>query len=125
MEEANAGFQRQIDALKKSSGGKITAGSSSTPAVEAGGSSAPAISASGGGGGSGASVASAPTAPSGSDISQTSSSVAEGQRMESAADQGSVVNAPTTNNQSASSGKTKPPAADVYNADFAKMLATT
>jgi hypothetical protein len=124
MEEANAGFQRQIDALKKSSGGKVTAGASSTPAVEAGGSSAPAISASGGGAG-GASVASAPTAPSGSDISQTSSSVAEGQRMESAADQGSVVNAPTTNNQSASSGKTKPPTADVYNADFAKMLATT
>lgn len=127
MEEANAGFQRQIDALKKSSGGKVTAGASSAPAVEAGGSSAPALSASGGGGGSGggASVASGSTAPSGSDISQTSSTVAEAQRMESAADQGSVVNAPTTNNQSASAGKTKPPAADVYNSDFAKMLATT
>ena len=75
MEEANAGFQRQIDALKKSSGGKITAGASSAPAVEAGGSSAPALSASGGGGGGGggASVASGSTAPSGSDISQTSS----------------------------------------------------
>jgi len=44
--------------------------------------------------------------------------------MESAADQGSTINAPTTNNQLASD-KTKSIVADVYNSDFVKMLATT
>jgi hypothetical protein len=58
-------------------------------------------------------------------MSQASSQVAEGQRMESAADQGSVVNAPTTNNQVGGGGGSKPPSADVYNSDLANMLMRT
>ena len=135
MEEANAGFQRQIDAIKKSSKGAVTASSGPSPAVESGGgggSAAPASGVSGGGGGGGtgaggaASMASGESsAPSGAEMSQTSSQVAEGQRMESAADQGSVVNSPTTNNQVGGGGGSKPPTADVYNSDLANMLMRT
>ena len=133
MEQANAGFQSQIDALKKSSKGAVTASSGPSPAVESGGGgAAPASGVSGGGGGGGsgaggaASMASGgSSAPSGTEMSQTSSQVSEGQRMESAADQGSVVNAPTTNNQMGGGGGSKPPTADVYNSDLANMLMRT
>jgi hypothetical protein len=46
-----------------------------------------------------------PSASPGSSISSASAEVAEGQRMESAADKGSTVNAGTTNNSSGSTGK--------------------
>lgn len=133
MEAANAGFQTQIDAIKKSSKGAVAAASGPSPAVESGGGGGAAAPASGvsggGGGGSGAggamAEASGGSAPSGAEMSQTSSQVAEGQRMESAADQGSVVNAPTTNNQMGGPGGSKPQAADVYNSDLANMLMRT
>ena len=135
MEEANAGFQRQIDAIKKSSKGAVTASSGPSPAVESGGggggAAAPASGVSGGGGGGGTGAggataeASGGSSPSGTEMSQTSSQVAEGQRMESAADQGSVVNSPTTNNQMGGGGGSKPPTADVYNSDLANMLMRT
>jgi uncharacterized membrane protein YgcG len=132
MEQANAGFQSQIDALKKSSKGAVAAASGSSPSVESGGSGggvAPASGVSGGGGGSGAggamAEASGGSSPSGNEMSQASSQIAEGQRMESAADQGSVVNAPTTNNQMGGGGGSKPQVADVYNSDLASMLMRT
>jgi hypothetical protein len=58
------------------------------------------------------------------DVSQASSAVAEGQRMESAADTGSVVNAPTTNNSSSAPDGPKAPVADAYNEDFARLIRT-
>lgn len=136
MEEANAGFQRQIDAIKNSSKGAVTSSSGPSPAVESGrgGGAAPASGVSGGGGGGGgggtgaggaATEATGGSSPSGAEMSQTSSQVAEGQRMESAADQGSVVNAPTTNNQMGGGGGSKPPTADVYNSDLANMIMRT
>jgi len=135
MEKANAEFQRQIDALKKSSKGAVTTSSGPSPAVESGGggggAAAPASGVSGGGGGGGTGAggataeASGGSSPSGTEMSQTSSQVAEGQRMESAADQGSVVNSPTTNNQVGGGGGSKPPTADVYNSDLANMLMRT
>jgi hypothetical protein len=82
----------------------------------------------GGGGGSsggGGSLSAGGSAPSGSEMSQSSSQVAEGQRMESAADAGSVVNSPTTNNSTAAPDGAKPPVADAYNEDFARLLART
>jgi len=128
MEEANAGFQRQIEFIKKSGGGTV----SSSPSTSAPG----AASAPSGGGATGGSVSSSsstPSAPSpisadppssGSSLSDASSQVAEAQRMESAADTGSVINSPTTNNSSASDGGAKPPVADVYNEEFAKLIRT-
>jgi hypothetical protein len=126
MEEANAGFRRQIDFIKNSKGGTVSADAAS---------SAPSASAapSGGGGGSSGSVSSTPSAPSpisaepptsGSSLSDASSQVAEGQRMESAADVGSVVNSPTTNNSSSAQDGVKPPVADAFNEDFARLIRT-
>jgi hypothetical protein len=45
--------------------------------------------------------------------------------MESAADAGSVVNAPTNNNQSGSSGPQPKQMASAYNDDLAETLAAT
>ena len=58
------------------------------------------------------------TAPSGSSISQMSSDVAEGQRLDSAADKGTTINAPTVNNSSGSTGKAPKTIADAYNKSF-------
>lgn len=72
-----------------------------------------------------ADVGGAPTVPSGGEISASSSDVAEAQRMESAADGGTVINAPTTNNSSSNkAGNEKAKAADVYDSELATMLAT-
>lgn len=86
----------------------------------------------GGGGGSAPPASSASPAPmtgeppvSGASLSSASTDVAEAQRMESAADQGSVVNAPTNNNSSSSSGKPSKQTASAYDTDFAQRLATT
>jgi hypothetical protein len=86
-----------------------------------------------GGGGSGMPPApSATPAPmtgappvSGASLSSASTEVAEAQRMESAADKGSVVNAPTNNNSSSSSGKPSKQTASAYDSDFAQRLAAT
>ena len=106
-----------------------------SPTAESGGGSAPAPS----GGGGGASAETTPTgataapaagesatAPSGSELAAKSSEVAEAQRMESAADAGTTVNAPTTNNSVGSKGKgPKSLIADPFNSEFANYYATT
>jgi hypothetical protein len=124
MEESNAGFQRQIDFIRKSKGGTVSADEASKPSV-----AAPAASS----GGSMSAQASAPSAPgpisaepptSGSSLADASSQVAEAQRMESAADAGSVVNAPTTNSSSGQSGQTPKTMASAYNEDLIEALAT-
>ena len=67
-----------------------------------------------------------PTAPSGSELAAKSSDVAEAQRMESSADAGTTVNAPTTNNSVGSKGKgPKSLIADPFNSEFANYYATT
>jgi len=127
MEDANAGFQRQIDFIKNSKGGTVSAAAAASPSVSSGGGSesAASVSAGGsGGGGGGGALSAGSSAPSGADVSQASSDVAEGQRMESAADTGSVVNAPTTNNSSSAQDGAKPPVADAYNEDFARLIRT-
>ena len=77
----------------------------------------------------GGSTAPTPTqsAPSlGSDIASKSSQIFEGQRMESAADIGSLFNAPVTNNTSGSMGSgNKPQVSDTYNMDLLNLLART
>jgi hypothetical protein len=67
---------------------------------------------SGGGGGSGSPPAS------GASLSSASSEVAEGQRMDSAANAGVTVDAGTTNNNSGSTGQKPKQIADTYNASF-------
>ena len=86
----------------------------------------------GGGGGGAPPAPSATPAPmtgappvSGASLSSASTEVAEAQRMESAADKGSVVNSPTTNNSSSSSGKPSKQTASAYDSDFAQRLAAT
>ena len=132
METANEGFQNQINIIKKSSKASPTPSvSAPTPSTGGGGESGGgSISAGGapstGVGGAAASMESAGgPSISGSDVSSVSSDVAEGQRMESSADMGSVVNAPVTNNSSTSQGNAKPPTAETYDSDLAKMLMTT
>ena len=66
----------------------------------------------GGGGGSGSPPAS------GASLSSASSEVAEGQRMDSAANAGVKVDAGTTNNNSGSTGQKPKQIADTYNASF-------
>jgi hypothetical protein len=103
-------------------------GASSSGSVGGGGGGGGGSGGGGGGGGSsggGGSLSAGGSAPSGSEMSQSSSQVAEGQRMESAADAGSVVNSPTTNNSTAAPDGAKPPVADAYNEDFARLLART
>lgn len=64
-----------------------------------------------------AETAPAPSA-SGSEISSSSAQVAEGQRMDSAADAGTVIDAGTTNNNMSTSGKKPKQVADAYNTSF-------
>ena len=95
---------------------QLTASSATPPA-------AGVASAGGGGGGGGssggASGSPTQTAPSGAALNADSSSVAEGQRLDSAADAGVTVNAPVTNNSSETTGKDAPSLiADAYNRDF-------
>jgi hypothetical protein len=98
---------------------QLTASSTTPPA--AGVASAGGGGGGGGGGGSsgGATASPTQTAPSGATLSADSSSVAEGQRLDSAADAGVTVNAPVTNNSSETTGKDAPSLiADAYNRDF-------
>jgi hypothetical protein len=73
----------------------------------------------------GASVGASPSpssesspAVSGAALSSASSEVAEGQRMDSAADAGVTIDAPTTNNQAGTKGKEPENIASVYNTSF-------
>ena len=128
MEDANAGFKRQIDFIKKSAGGTVSAdaASSPSPSVSTGGGSESAAAVSGGGSeGARGSLSAGGSAPSGSEMSESSAQVGEGQRMESAADAGSVVNSPVTNNSNSSSGKEPSIIASAYDEEFAKLLAST
>jgi hypothetical protein len=65
------------------------------------------------------------SAPSGSALSTNSSMVAEGQRMDAAADAGTVVNAPMTNNTSGQKAPSSESVADPYNSSFMKNYLTT
>ena len=74
---------------------------------------------------SGGSVGASPSPPSesspavsGAALSSASSEVAEGQRMDSAADAGVTIDAPTTNNQAGTKGKEPENIASVYNTSF-------
>jgi hypothetical protein len=93
----------------KSGGGSVSAGGGSVSAS---------------GGGSSGGVSASPTAPSGGGVSAASSEVAESQRMESAADSGSVVNAPTTNNSTSSQQNSKPKPANVYDDDLITTMSS-
>ena len=75
-------------------------------------------------GGSSPSAESAAPAASGAALSNASADVAEMQRMESSADMGSSVNSQTVTNNSNSSGKEPTPQiVDVYDTEFAKLIA--
>lgn len=127
MEDANTGFKRQIDFIKKSSGGTVSSAPTAAPA-----SAAPRAGGGGGAAGGAAASSSATEMPSaisaeppssGSSLSDASSQIAEAQRMESAADTGSVVNSPTTNNSSSSPDKPSSTVADAYDSGLAQLLA--
>jgi hypothetical protein len=60
------------------------------------------------------------SAPSGSAISSDSATVAEGQRMDAAADAGTIVNAPTTSTTSGQQAPSSESVADPYNSSFMK-----
>jgi hypothetical protein len=114
------------DSIEKASAaisGKISAGG---PAQNSLGSGASML---GGGSSSGGATSPAPTGSSstmGADLASKSSQISEGQRMESAADMGSSVNAPVTNNTSGSMGSgSKPQVGDTYNMDLLNLLART
>jgi uncharacterized membrane protein YgcG len=87
----------------------------------------------GGGGESGGAAPASAVSPSpsaeepksGEALSSASSQVAEAQRMESAADQGSVINSPTNNNSTSSEGKPNKLTASAYDEDFVNRLVTT
>ena len=106
----------------------------SGPAASSGVGGATASAGGGGGGGASGGAASAsavspsPTGEepkSGESISSASTQVAEAQRMESAADQGSVINAPTNSNSTSSTGKPSKQTASAYDEDFVNRLVTT
>ena len=60
---------------------------------------------------------------SGSELSDASAQIAEAQRMESAADMGSSIDASSTNNSSGSTGGSQAKIADVYDTEFANLYA--
>lgn len=100
-------------------------GPSGAPAMPAGGTSTPSLGADGGSSGAAPSAQAAapsaeaaPSAPSGASLSSDSAMVAEGQRLDSAADAGVTINAPVTNNETKSQGKTPSLIADAWNRDF-------
>ena len=114
--------------LKSADGkGKIDLSSGNLNTITGGAVGGGAGTAGGGGGASGGGVSAAPAAgaSAGASLSSDSAAVAEGQRMESAADQGGAVNAGTTNNSSGSTGKPSKQTASAYNDDFAQRLATS
>lgn len=115
-----------IDAAKGQKASAITpTPTAAAPAASVGGGSVSGGESMGGGGGAGGESAVTPTpssesspSVSGEAISSASSEVAEGQRMDSAADAGTTINAPMTSNQSGATGKEPENIASVYNTSF-------
>jgi len=109
-------------AAPKPESSQLTAGSTTPPAAGVASAGGGGDGGGGGGGGSsggGATASPTQTAPSGATLSADSSAVAEGQRLDSAADAGITVNSPVTNNSSETTGKDAPSLiADAYNRDF-------
>jgi hypothetical protein len=127
VEDSNSQHSTNIGALKKDNAPSAasmptspTGSVAGASEVSSSGGSSP--SESGSSGSSPPSAESSPSAPSGSEMSNQSASVAEQQRMESSADEGSVINSPTTNNSSESQGKAQNLIADVYDTEFAKLI---
>jgi hypothetical protein len=60
------------------------------------------------------------SAPSGSALSSDSAMVAEGQRMDAAADAGTTISAPMVNNTSGQKAPSSEGIADAYNSSFVK-----
>ena len=131
IEDANDQHKQNLDKLKKSSqstpsaapaapaAGVSSSASESSPSESGGGSSAPSV---GGGTPPTPSAEGGSKAPSGSEIDNASAAVAEGQRMESSADQGTTINAPKTTNNNNQAGKEPTQIADVYDSEFAKLI---
>ena len=114
-----------IDAAKGQKASAITPiPTAAAPAASVGGGSVSGGESMGGGGAGGESTVtptpSSESSPSvsGEAISSASSEVAEGQRMDSAADAGTTINAPMTSNQSGATGKEPENIASVYNTSF-------
>jgi hypothetical protein len=102
---------------------QITTPTAAPPAASTGGVSAAPELPGGGSMGGGGAVSPSPDsgsspAVSGEALSTASSEVAEGQRMDSAADAGTTINAPMTNNKSGATGKEPENIASVYNNSF-------
>jgi hypothetical protein len=102
---------------------QITTPTAAPPAASTGGVSAAPELPGGGSMGGGGAVSPSPDsgsspAVSGETLSTASSEVAEGQRMDSAADAGTTINAPMTNNKSGATGKEPENIASVYNTSF-------
>lgn len=121
------GIKMKIDGAKAEIDATISSleasGDSKSPSVSVGGPSAPASGVSSGGGGTGASAAGgAGPSVSGGDISSASASVAEGQRMESAADIGSIINAPRTSTSAGQVGQEPDTVPEVYDESLTELL---
>jgi hypothetical protein len=119
-----------IDAAKGQKASAITPiPTAAAPAASVGGSSVSGGESMGGGGGGESAVTPTPSSESspsvsGEAISSASSEVAEGQRMDSAADAGTTINAPMTSNQSGATGKEPENIASVYNTSFINSYMT-
>jgi len=108
-----------LDAAKGKKAAEIIPTPTAAPAAAVSGAGA-TESGSMGGGGAVSPTPSPESSPavSGAALSTASSEVAEGQRMDSAADAGTIINAPTTNNQSGIKEKEPDNIASVYNSSF-------
>lgn len=110
-----------LDAAKGKKAAEIVPTPTAAPAAAVGGGTS--ATKSGGMGGGGGAVSPTPSpevspSVSGAALSTASSEVAEGQRMDSAADAGTIINAPTTNNQAGIKEKEPDNIASVYNTSF-------
>lgn len=108
----------QVSASAAGGGGAVGAGGGGEVSASGGGGGAV------GGGGGGGEVSAGGSAGTGNQISTASADVAEAQRMESAADQGSSIDASSTNNSSGSMGGSPQKMADVYDTEFAMTYST-
>jgi hypothetical protein len=110
-----------LDAAKGQKASEIVPTPTAAPAASVGGGGGVSEGGSMGGGGGAVSPTPSPESSpsvSGSALSSASSEVAEGQRMDSAADAGITIDAPTTNNKAGTTGKEPENIASVYNTSF-------
>jgi hypothetical protein len=130
IEHANAQHRANINGLRKQKTVTSSPVSASSPPAGAI-SGASEVSPTESGGSSPSSGGTTPSADAsggsnmGGEIANASAAIAEGQRMESAADMGSIFNTPTTNNVTDTEGKAPSIIADAYDTEFAKLLAST